>query len=81
MLGAALALILLPYFPSAAGQMTLISIAASLSQVIAICGFFTSHADLAGPFSGIFFGFTNTVAHFSGFLNPLVIAKLAPNVR
>ena len=61
--------------------MILLSIAASMLQIVGTCGFFTSHAEVAGPFAGFFFAVTNTVANMSGFIGPLVVSAVAPNVR
>ena len=48
---------------------------------IAICGgFYFSHPDIAGPFAGSVFGITNTMAQIPGFVNPLLVAYLTPNV-
>ena len=63
------------------GQLVLLSIAACTLQICGTCGFFTSHAEVAGPFSGFFFAATNTVANTSGFIGPLIVAAVAPNVQ
>ena len=48
---------------------------------LAICGgFYFSHSDIAGPFAGSVFGITNTMAQIPGFVNPLLVAYLTPNV-
>ena len=48
---------------------------------IAICGgFYFSHPDIAGPYAGSAFGITNTMAQIPGFVNPLLVAYLTPNV-
>lgn len=48
---------------------------------LAICGgFYFSHSDIAGPFAGSVFGITNTMAQIPGFVNPLLVAFLTPNV-
>ena len=48
---------------------------------IAICGgFYFSHPDIAGPFAGSVFGITNTMAQIPGFVNPMLVAYLTPNV-
>ena len=44
-------------------------------------GYYLSHSDLAGPFSGTLFGITNTMAQIPGFANALIVAYLTPNVR
>ena len=61
-------------------QMVLISLAISIHQLEMSCGFFISHSDLVGPYSGAAFGITNTLAQGPGFLVPLLVAYLAPNV-
>ena len=43
-------------------------------------GYYLSHSDLAGPFSGTLFGITNTMAQIPGFANALIVAYLTPNV-
>ena len=48
---------------------------------IAICGgFYFSHPDIAGPYAGSVFGITNTMAQIPGFVNPMLVAYLTPNV-
>ncbi len=45
-------------------------------------GFFFSHRDVVGGgFSGLLFGLTNTVAQIAGFVSPMLITALTPNVR
>ena len=39
-----------------------------------------SHSDVAGPYSGTLFGFTNTMAQIPGFANALIVANFTPNV-
>lgn len=43
-------------------------------------GYYLSHSDIAGPFSGTLFGITNTMAQIPGFANALIVAHLTPNV-
>ena len=49
-------------------------------QLAATGGYYFSHNDLAGPFSGTLFGITNTMAQIPGFSNALLVATLTPNV-
>ena len=35
---------------------------------------------IAGPFAGSVFGITNTMAQIPGFVNPMLVAYLTPNV-
>ncbi len=53
----------------------------SFLQVSTTGGFYLSHSELAGKYSGILFGFTNTMAQIPGFVNALLVAYLTPNVR
>ena len=62
-------------------QLCLLTVAISLSHVTFTGGFYIAISDFAGPFSGVVFGITNTAAQIPGFLNPTIIALLAPNVR
>lgn len=43
-------------------------------------GYYLSHSDIAGPYSGTLFGITNTMAQIPGFANALIVANLTPNV-
>ncbi len=80
MLTPSVILCILPYCPGAVCQVFLLSTCLAFSQIPVVAGFFISHSDVAGPFSGLLFGITNTMGHVSGFINPLLIAALAPNV-
>ena len=77
----AVILCLLPYFPAKLWQIGLISLAITIQQLEFTGGFYYSPSDLAGQFAGVIFGMTNTMAQVSGFMGPLTIAYLAPNVR
>ena len=46
-----------------------------------ITGYYVSHGDLVGPFSGILYGFANTMSQATGIIIPLLIAALAPEVK
>ena len=48
--------------------------------MVILLGYYLSHADLAGPFSGTLFGLTNTMAQIPGFANALIVAHLTTNV-
>ena len=62
------------------GHLAMFTISMAIHE-IAICGgFYFSHADIAGPFAGSVFGITNTMAQIPGFVNPLLVAYLTPNV-
>ena len=43
-------------------------------------GFYFNHPDIAGRYKTVAFGITNTFAQLTGFLNPLLVAKLTPDV-
>ena len=62
------------------GYLILFTTSMSIHE-LAICGgFYFSHSDIAGPFAGSVFGITNTMAQIPGFVNPLLVAYLTPNV-
>ena len=50
-----------------------------LKNSLILKGYYLSHSDLAGPFSGTLFGMTNTMAQIPGFANALIVAHLTPN--
>eukprot|EP00095_Tigriopus_kingsejongensis_P010564 maker-scaffold2286_size17589-snap-gene-0.3 protein:Tk10564 transcript:maker-scaffold2286_size17589-snap-gene-0.3-mRNA-1 annotation:"PREDICTED: sialin-like" len=60
-------------------QIVLISLANCVHQVKVTGGFYISHSDLVGPFAGVAFGITNTIAQLSGFVIPMLLAHFAPN--
>ena len=62
------------------GNVVLLTIAMSGHQLAVTGGYYLSHSDLAGPFSGTLFGITNTMAQIPGFANALIVAYLTPNV-
>lgn len=80
MLGASVLLCVVPYIPSSVGPIIVLSLSASFLQLCFAAGHQMTPSDMVGPFAGILFGFTNTMAQTSGFIAPLVIAALAPNV-
>ena len=53
----------------------------SVQELATTGGFFFSHKDLVGKYSAILFGITNSLAQIPGFLVPLLIAWITPNVR
>jgi hypothetical protein len=59
----------------------LLSIGLGFHELAMTGGFYFSHSDVAGPFSGIVFGMTNTVAQIPGFANTVLVAWLTKNVR
>ena len=64
----------------AAGHIVMFTTSMAIHE-IAICGgFYFSHPDIAGPFAGSVFGITNTMAQIPGFVNPMLVAYLTPNV-
>ena len=71
------------YFPSsddAAGHIAIFTIAMAFNEVAICGGFYFNHPDIAGPYAGSLFGITNTMAQIPGFVNPLLVAYLTPNV-
>ena len=77
----AIMFIILPYPQSAVGKIAAITAAACFNQLPLRGGFFLSFSDVAGTFGPLLFGFSNTIAQVPGFINPLIIGALAPNVR
>lgn len=72
----------LPLLPrsSPMAPMLLLSLGMSFHELAQTGGFYFSHADVAGAFSGVLFGLTNTVAQIPGFATPMTVAALTPNV-
>ena len=64
-----------------AGCFGLLTIAMMGHNLGSTGGYYLSHSDMAGPFSGTLFGITNTMAQIPGFANALLVAYLTPNVR
>ena len=60
--------------------MALITIGSSVGNLCTTGGFLVVHSDMSGPFTGIVFSMTNTLANSAGILAPLLVAKVAPNV-
>ena len=63
------------------GNIVLLTVGMSGHHLAATGGYYLSHSDIAGPFSGTLFGITNTMAQIPGFANALLIAHLTPNVN
>lgn len=63
------------------GAISLLILTMSFLQIVQTGGFFLSHGDLVGPYSGLAFGITNTIAQFPGFINALLVAYMTPQVR
>ena len=62
------------------GNIILLTLGMSGHHFAATGGYYLSHSDVAGPFSGTLFGITNTMAQIPGFANALIVAHLTPNV-
>ena len=58
----------------------LLIITMSSLQVIPNGGFFFSHSDVFGPYSGLAFGITNTIGQIPGFVTSMLVAYMTPNV-
>ena len=58
------------------GHVVLISLGMALHQLSISGGFYFSHAEVAGPYSGVLFGITNTMAQIPGFLTPVIVSSL-----
>ncbi len=54
------------------GAIILLILTMSFLQLAQTGGFFLSHSDLVGPYSGLAFGITNTIAQFPGFITALL---------
>ena len=71
---------MLPIFEDKRAQFAMISAAITIQQLEFTGGFYYSASDLSGQFAGVVFGMSNTMAQVSGFMGPLAIAYMAPNV-
>ena len=58
------------------GHVVLISLGMALHQLAISGGFYFSHAEVAGPYSGVLFGITNTMAQIPGFLTPVIVSSM-----
>ena len=54
--------------------MILIALGMSFHQLSISGGFYFSHAEVAGPYSGVLFGITNTMAQIPGFVTPVLVS-------
>ena len=62
------------------GAICLLIVTMSSLQVIQNGGFFFSHTDVFGPYSGLAFGITNTIAQIPGFVTSMLVAYMTPHV-
>ena len=72
------------YFLSAddiVGHLTLFTIAMATHEFAMCGGYYFSYSDFAGPFASSLFGFGNTMCIIPGFINPILVAYMTPNVR
>ena len=65
---------ILSVLPSGFGRIAGICVGGIFLEIAYNGGFFISHSDLVGPYTSFLFGFTNTMANLTGFLNPLVMS-------
>ena len=63
------------------GHIILFTISMACDEVGKAGGYFFAYTEVAGPFSASLFGFGNTLCIIPGFVNPLLVAYLTPNVR
>jgi len=54
----------------------LLALGLTLHELAMTGGFYFSHSELAGPYSGVLFGITNTFAQIPGFLTPLLVSHM-----
>ena len=64
------------FFPEGVGYLASLTVASFLIETSFNAGFFISHSDLAGPYTTIVFGLTNTMANLTGIIGPLIMASL-----
>lgn len=57
-------------------HVALLALGLTLHELAMTGGFYFSHSELAGPYSGILFGITNTFAQIPGFLTPLLVSHM-----
>jgi len=60
-------------------HVALITVAWTMHEFALTGGFYFNHPDVAGPYKTVAFGITNTFAQLTGFINPMIIAKLTPD--
>ena len=58
----------------------LLAIGLTIHELAMTGGFYFSHSELAGPYSGVLFGITNTAAQIPGFLTPLLVSHMTTHV-
>ena len=61
-------------------HVALLALGLTLHELAMTGGFYFSHSELAGPYSGILFGITNTFAQIPGFLTPLLVSHMTKHV-
>ena len=61
-------------------HVVLLALGLTLHELAMTGGFYFSHSELAGPYSGILFGITNTFAQIPGFLTPLLVSHMTQHV-
>ena len=76
----AIMFIILPYPQSSVGKIAVLTAAGCFNQLPLRAGFFLSFSDVGGSFGPMLFAISNTIAQLPGFINPLIIAALAPDV-
>eukprot|EP00092_Neocalanus_flemingeri_P024646 GFUD01026731.1.p1 GENE.GFUD01026731.1~~GFUD01026731.1.p1 ORF type:complete len:504 (+),score=120.85 GFUD01026731.1:68-1579(+) len=57
-------------------HVALLALGLTLHELAMTGGFYFSHSELAGPYSGVLFGITNTFAQIPGFLTPLLVSTM-----
>jgi len=62
-----------------AAHVLMLTFGLSIHELCITGGFYFSHSELAGPYSGILFGITNTFAQIPGFLTPLLVSEMTQN--
>ena len=64
------------FFPEGVGYLSALTMASLLIETSFNAGFFITHSDMAGPYTTIVFGLTNTMANLTGVIGPLIMAFL-----
>ena len=52
-----------------------------ISRVLFKGGFLVTYNDIAGPFAGVVFGISNTIASLTGIIIPYFVAAVTKNVN
>ena len=60
-------------------HVVILAIGLSIHRISLTGGYYFSHSELAGPYSGVLFGVTNTFAQIPGFITPLLVSTMTPN--